>query len=255
MARRIVYGMHAVGRLLRTAPGHLQCVYLQTGLGRERLARMRPWLDDCPVEIRECSPQQLQHTTGTDKHQGIAALVEVPDEMTEAEARDYVQSLEQPLLLVLDGIQDPRNFGSCLRTADAAGTDLVITGRSRGVPMTPAVSKVAAGAAEAQPVARVGNLARFLGFLRQQGVWIVGTDDQATDSLYAADLTGPVALVMGAEDRGLRRLTRERCDLLVSLPMQGVVESLNIAVATGICLYECRRQRSAARLAPDRAVR
>jgi len=165
--------------------------------------------------------------------------------MNEVKAREYVQKLTEPLILVLDGIEDPRNFGACLRTAEAAGVDLVVTARNRNVGFTPAVSKVASGAAELQPVAQVGNLARFIEFLKGEGIWLVGTDEDAPGTLFEADLTGPVAVVVGSEGRGLRRLTRERCDLLVRLPMLGAVESLNVSVATGICLYECLRQRGA----------
>jgi 23S rRNA (guanosine2251-2'-O)-methyltransferase len=168
--------------------------------------------------------------------------------MDERHALEYLARLDCPLVLVLDSIQDPRNFGALLRTADAAGVDLVVTARSRNVGLTPVVSKVAAGAAEAQPLAEVANLARFLAKLRDAGLWIIGTDDQADRSLFAANLRVAVALVLGAEGEGLRRLTREHCHQIVALPMHGVVTSLNVAVAAGICLYECRRQRG---LAPD----
>jgi 23S rRNA (guanosine2251-2'-O)-methyltransferase len=147
------------------------------------------------------------------------------------------------MLLVLDGIQDPRNFGACLRTADAAGVDLVVTARNRNVGFTPAVSKVASGAAEVQPAAQVGNLVRFLDTLKDQGLWIVGADETAVDTLFDIDLNRSVAIVLGSEGKGLRRLTRERCDMLMRLPMHGAVESLNVSVAAGICLYECLRQR------------
>ena len=147
------------------------------------------------------------------------------------------------MLLVLDSIQDPRNYGACLRTADATGADLVVTARNRNVGFTPAVSKVASGAAEVQPAAEVGNLVRFLDFLKDHGIWVIGTDATAEGSVFEVDLVRPVAFVVGSEGRGLRRLTRERCDLLVRLPMFGIVESLNVSVAAGVCLYECRRQR------------
>ena len=158
-------------------------------------------------------------------------------------ALDLLRDLTDPLILVLDGVEDPRNYGACLRTADAAGVDLVVVGRSRGVAMTPVVSKVASGAAETQTVARVANIARFLKALRDFDIWIVGADERGGTGLFEANLTGPLALVLGAEGKGLRRLTREHCDTLVSLPMRGAVESLNLSVAAGVCLYEALRQR------------
>ena len=158
-------------------------------------------------------------------------------------ARTRTIEIENPLILVVDSIEDPRNFGACLRTADGAGVNLVVSGRSRGVDMTPVVSKVASGAAETLPMARVANLARFLKALRDAGVWIVGTDGTADTLVYDANLTGALALVMGGEGKGMRRLTREHCDVLVRLPMQGSVSSLNVSVAAGVCLYEAVRQR------------
>jgi len=241
--KRLVYGIHAVSRLLQMDLENLDAVYLQEDLGKARLARISPLRESVSVKVISCSAGELVKKTGTDKHQGVAAVTAADPVMSERQAHDYIQQLQQPLILVLDGIQDPRNFGACLRTADAAGVDLVVTSRNRTVDLTPVVSKVAAGAAEVQPVAQVGNLARFLAFMRDAGIWIVGTDEESEQSLFEADLTGPLAIVMGAEGQGLRRLTRERCDFLVKLPMLGVVESLNISVAAGVCLYECRRQR------------
>ncbi|HHQ15049.1 MAG TPA: 23S rRNA (guanosine(2251)-2'-O)-methyltransferase RlmB, partial [Chromatiales bacterium] len=200
-------------------------------------------LDDSRWPVKSCDAGELTRLTGTAKHQGIAARVTAAVMLDEAEARQRVQALDDCLLLVLDGVQDPRNFGACLRTADAAGVDLVVVGRSRNVGITPVVSKVAAGATETQPVASVGNLARFLGWLGEAGVFVAGLAGEATDSLYSADLRGPLALVLGAEARGLRRLTRERCSALFRLPMIGGVESLNVSVAAGVSLYEARRQR------------
>ena len=242
--RRLVYGIQAVSRLLRMGSGQLECVYLQQDLGKARLARIMPLLESCSVNVVACSASELERKTGTSKHQGVAAVTCTAPIMTERQAKEYLKSLNQPLILVLDGIQDPRNFGACLRTADAAGVDLVVLGRNRTVQLTPVVSKVAAGAAEVQPIAQVGNLARFLASLQEAGVWVVGMDEEGEKVLFDADLTGALAIVMGAEGQGLRRLTKERCDFLVRLPMQGVVESLNISVAAGICLYECLRQRS-----------
>jgi 23S rRNA (guanosine2251-2'-O)-methyltransferase len=164
--------------------------------------------------------------------------------LDEGDLLDLVEGLGRPaFLLILDGVTDPHNLGACLRTADAAGVDCVVAPRDRAVGLTPVVRKVAAGAAETIPFAQVTNLARTLESLKQAGVWVVGTAGEATDELYTVDLTGPLAVVMGAEGDGMRRLTRETCDRLVRLPMAGGVESLNVSVATGVVLYEAVRQR------------
>ena len=249
METRLAYGIHAVRKAL--AAGRVERVYLQEDLGARRFGRLADDIARSAVPVAQSSSADLERLTGTAKHQGVAAVVLAGGSLSEREARDFVAALETPLLLVLDGIQDPRNFGSLLRTADGAGVDLVVTARNRNVAVTPVVTKVASGAAEAQPLAEVGNLARFLGHVAAEGIRIVGTDEAAELSLFDADLSGPLALVLGGEGEGMRRLTRERCDLHVRLPMQGVVESLNVAVAAGICLYECQRQR----LAPGMALR
>lgn len=251
MDTRLAYGIHAVRMAL--AAGRVEHVYMQVDLGPRRLGRLADDIARSAVPVTHCAPADLERLTGTAKHQGIAALVVAGGSLTEREARDFVTALETPLLLVLDGVQDPRNFGSLLRTADGAGVDLVVTARNRNVAVTPVVTKVASGAAEAQPLAEVGNLARFLDHIASAGIRIVGADGAAELSLFEADLSGPLAVVMGGEGEGLRRLTREHCDLHIRLPMHGVVESLNVAVAAGIFLYECQRQRS--RLAPEMALR
>ena len=243
MAERLVCGWQPVLRLLRTAPASVRVLYLQSDLGKARRARLPARLPES-LRVEQRTREQLSEMAGGSRHQGVAARAESPGMLDEGQARALVESLDEPLLLVLDSVQDPRNFGACLRSADAAGADLVVIARSRNVGLTPVVSKVAAGAAEVQPVASVGNLARFLQFLTRSGLSVTGLDDQASDSLYQVALTGPQALVLGAEGSGLRRLTRERCDRLVRLPMLGSVESLNVSVAAGICLYEAVRQRS-----------
>lgn len=245
MDRRIAYGIHAVRKAL--AARRATRVFLQAGLGERRLGRLAEDIARSAVPVSHCPPAELERLTGTAKHQGVAAEVSARQALSDREALDFLAGLQAPLVLVLDGVQDPRNYGAILRTADAAGVDLVVVGRSRNVAMTPVVSKVAAGAAESQLVAEVANLARFLGQLREAGVTVCGTDDEAPATLYEADLSGPVALVVGAEGEGMRRLTREHCDLLVRLPMNGSVESLNVSVAAGVCLYEAVRQRSLAR--------
>ncbi|MGI9308139.1 MAG: 23S rRNA (guanosine(2251)-2'-O)-methyltransferase RlmB [Gammaproteobacteria bacterium] len=242
-AERYIYGVNPVQHIVANRPGQVVCIYLQEKLGKQRAARLTDALNSLSVETVRCSADRLEQLSGSPDHQGVVASIRPPLPLDEGEAEDFVLGLDKPLILVLDGVQDPRNFGSCLRTAEAAGVDLVVSSRNRSVDMTPTVSKVASGGAETQTIARVGNLVRFIKFLQQAGVRVVGTDGEATESLFAADLKGPLAVVLGGEGRGLRRLTRETCDALVSLPMHGAVESLNLAVAAGICLYECRRQR------------
>ncbi|MFW2406103.1 MAG: 23S rRNA (guanosine(2251)-2'-O)-methyltransferase RlmB [Gammaproteobacteria bacterium] len=243
--QRTLVGINAVATALRRAPDSIARICRQRDLGPRRAARLDAAFKGHAIDVEHVGADELARLGGTDRHQGVVAIVNERAPLNEAEAKDFVRALAQPLLLVLDGIQDPRNYGACLRTADAAGVDLVITARSRNVGLTPVVSKVAAGAAGLQPVAEVANLARFMKFLAAEGVWLIGTDDAAEKSLYEADLRVGLALVLGAEGSGLRHLTRERCDELVSLPMLGAVESLNVSVATGVCLYECQRQRSA----------
>lgn len=253
-AERVLLGMHALATALRRDPAGVLRICRQQDLGAGRAARLDDMLAGLDVPVELMPADALTRLGGTDRHQGVLTIARAQPPLDEAGAKDYVRSLARPLLLLLDGVQDPRNFGACLRTADAAGADLVVTSRNRNVSMTPVVSKVAAGAAGLQPVAEVANLARFMKFLAAEDVWLIGTDGRAARSLFEADLTSPVALVLGAEGTGLRRLTRERCDEIVSLPMRGVVTSLNVSVAAGICLYECVRQRAAI-LAAGQGVR
>lgn len=244
----IIYGINAVAALLRRAPERAEIVYIQHDLGAKRMARLREPIRSSGVSVRHVGAAELEKLTQTEKHQGVAALAKYSVRLQEGEARELIEGLDRGLILVFDEIQDPRNFGACLRTADAAGVDLVVTARSRTVAYTPVVSKVAAGAAEAQPVVEVPNLARFLDYLKEVGVCLVGATADGPRALFDIELDGTVAVILGAEGRGLRRLTRESCDYLVNLPMAGVVESLNVSVAAGIFLYECRRK-LAARLA------
>ncbi len=243
MSERVIYGINTVVKALERQPEQLLRVYLQDGIGGKRVGRLRDVLNRGRVSVERISDAELQRLTGTAKHQGVAAALASSGPLDDQQALALIAATKDPLILVLDSVEDPRNLGACLRTADAAGVTLVVMGRSRGVDITPAVSKVASGAAEAQPVARVANLARFLKALQDMNVWIVGTDESGPVPVFDANLTGPLALVMGAEGKGLRRLTREHCDVLVHLPMKGVVESLNVSVAAGVCLYECLRQR------------
>lgn len=197
------------------------------------------------LEVVQADRNTLDRLSGGSNHQGVIALTQAPSVLNEPQLDDLLAALRAPpLLLILDGVTDPHNLGACLRTADAAGVDAVITPRDRSVGLTPVVCKVASGAAETVPLVQVTNLARSLRHLQDSHrVFLVGTGGEASQTLFDADLTGPLGLVLGAEGEGLRRLTRENCDLLVSLPMLGSVESLNVSVATGVCLYEALRQR------------
>ena len=243
MSTSVVIGIHAVSRRLQQAPE--QCIELICADKRNpRLLQLIDQARQAGIEVRIEDRAHLTQLSGTSKHQGC--LLQTLDS---APLMDFQQCLQaigpQSLLLVLDGVQDPHNLGACLRTADACGVDAVIIPRDRAVKVNATVRKVAAGGAESVPVIEVTNIARSLKDLQQAGVWVFGTSDSAANSLYEHDFSGPVALVMGAEGSGLRRLTMESCDHLFKLPMHGQVESLNVSVATGVCLYEILRSRSA----------
>lgn len=239
-----IRGLHAVTELLRQRPGDVRQLLLQSGRSDARLQSLRDAATRQGIVIGEVPREELDRLTGG-KHQGAAALtVGQKQALGEADLRALIEGLAHvPLLLVLDNITDPHNLGACLRSADAAGVDAVIIPRDRAVGLNDTVRKVASGAAEVVNLVVVTNLARCLADLKELGVWLVGTDDEAAQSLYEQDLSGPIALVMGSEGSGLRRLTRERCDFLVRIPMAGQLSSLNVSVATGVTLFEAVRQR------------
>jgi 23S rRNA (guanosine2251-2'-O)-methyltransferase len=193
------------------------------------------------IKLVMTDAQRLQRMTGEVPHQGVVASCAPAAELRLDDLLERVSA--STLLLLLDGVTDPRNLGACLRTADAAGADAVIVPRDRSAPMTAVVAKASAGASESIPLISVTNLARAMAELKEAGVWIAGAAGEADKTLYELDLKGPIAWALGAEGEGLRRLTRERCDWLARIPMAGQVESLNVSVATGICLFETRRQR------------
>jgi 23S rRNA (guanosine2251-2'-O)-methyltransferase len=197
------------------------------------------------VPVQRVARRELDDRVPGISHQGVVAEIGVTTSLGEKELPGFLKQLDQPpFILVLDNVQDPHNLGACLRSADAAGVHLVIAPRDKSAPLNGTVRKVACGAADNIPLVRVTNLARTLKMLRDQGIWIYGAAGEAEQSIYEADLTGPLALVLGGEGKGLRRLTREYCDLLVSIPLAGSVSSLNVSVATGVCLFEAIRQRS-----------
>ena len=241
-AARILFGFHAVTVRLKTAPDSLLEVYVD---GTRRDQRMKQFIErarEAGVRLLESDELRLQALAGTHRHQGVVAKVRpLPAARSLDDLLDGIDG--PPLLLVLDGVTDPHNLGACLRVADGAGAHAVVAPQDHAVGINATVSKVASGAAETVPYFMVTNLARTLNELKERDVWCVGLSDDAPATLYAAGLRRPLALVLGAEGSGLRQLTRRTCDELVSLPMAGAVESLNVSVASGICLYEAVRQR------------
>lgn len=248
MALEHLYGLHAVQQLLERAPDRVQQLWLQQGRQDARVQQIQQLAAQHRLKLDWLTPAELDQKAGAEsRHQGVVALCQPAQPLSEAELPWLLDTAgAAPLLLVLDGVTDPHNLGACLRSAEAAGVALVILPKDRAVGLTPVVRKVACGAAELVPVVQVTNLARTLKLLQQRGIWLVGTAGEAEQLVYQQDLTGPIALVMGAEGKGMRRLTREHCDHLVKLPMLGAVESLNVSVAAGICLFEAVRQRLAA---------
>lgn len=247
MAAPVAYGIHAVRVLLTRHPQRVRRVLLGGGRDAGRLAEVRALAQRAGIPVVNADDAQLGKLAEGERHQGVIAEIVPRSGDPETQLEEALEAAgAAPLLLVLDGVQDPHNLGACLRSADAAGVAAVIVPRDRAAGLTPVVRKVAAGAAETVPLVPVVNLARTLRDIKGRGVWLVGTDDAADKTLYDADLQGPLALVMGSEGEGMRRLTRECCDQLVSIPMAGAVESLNVSVATGVALFEAVRQRSSA---------
>jgi 23S rRNA (guanosine2251-2'-O)-methyltransferase len=239
---KILFGFHAVGVRLKTAPRSIIEIYADP---TRKDARMRQFLAraaESGVRVIEADGLRLAKLAGSHGHQGVAARVEPLPQAHSLD--DLLDALDgPPLLLVLDGVTDPHNLGACLRVADGAGAHAVIAPKDHAVGINATVAKVASGAAETVPYFMVTNLARTLGELKERSIWCIGASDDATRTVYEADLKAPVALVLGAEGAGMRQLTRKTCDELVSIPMRGAVESLNVSVASGICLYEALRQR------------
>ncbi len=240
-----LFGLHSVQAALDYSPDKIIRVWIDAQRDDKRLGSIVENLKTLGIEPEKTDRKKLDRLADGNNHQGIAMEVELPGELSESDLKDAVQILESTaLFLVLDNVQDPHNLGACLRTADATGVQGVIITKDNATGITPTVCKVASGAAETVPVYQVTNLARTLRWLKEQGVWVMGAAGEAEQTAYQADLTIPLALVIGAEEKGLRRLTREQCDLLIKLPMSGKVESLNLSVATGVFLYEAVRQRS-----------
>jgi 23S rRNA (guanosine2251-2'-O)-methyltransferase len=243
MKERMIFGFHSVLARLRSQPRTVAEILLdekrQDGRARDLIASA----ERLGLQVMRVPAARLDGLGGQARHQGVMARIQVDPQRVSLD--DLLDELDDaPLLLVLDGVTDPHNLGACLRVADAAGVHAVIAPKDRAAGVGATVSKVASGAAESMPYFMVTNLARTLGELKEREIWVVGTDERAEQSLYAADLPQAIAWVMGAEGEGMRRLTRESCDQLVSIPMRGSVSSLNVSVASGVCLFESVRRRS-----------
>lgn len=245
MEDEILFGQHAVRTALKRDSKRIRRLLVQQGRNDERIQQVIDLAAPVHVRPERVSRQELDRMSDGGVHQGVLVLCEPMLSKDEGFLDQLLDGLDGvPFLLILDGVTDPHNLGACLRTADAAGIQAVIAPKDKSAPLNSTVSKVACGAAEVVPYVQVTNLARTLQMLQQRGIWITGAAGEADQLVYEASLTGPMALVMGAEGKGIRRLTREYCDHLVKIPMSGEVSSLNVSVATGVCLFEAVRQRS-----------
>lgn len=240
-----IYGIHAVERLLKGSPERVEKIIVQRGRQDAAIESVEQQAEKHKIPVSAVERKEIDKIA-PGVHQGVAALCEARQPLTEKQLWPLLEAMDEPLLiLILDGVTDPHNLGACLRTAEAAGVNAVLVPKDKSVGLTPVVEKVACGAVELVPFVQVTNLARVMDRLKEQGVWIVGTDDEAPQTMFELDYRGSIAMIMGSEGKGLRRLTKENCDWLASIPMAGQVESLNVSVATGICLYEAVRQRMA----------
>jgi 23S rRNA (guanosine2251-2'-O)-methyltransferase len=242
--RQVLFGFHAITVRLKTAPESVREIHIDATRRDGRMRQFVARAQEAGVRLIDSDDSNLQRLCGTHGHQGVVARVD-----TVFQPRTIDEVLEdvsgEPLLLLLDGVTDPHNLGACLRVADGAGVHAVVAPKDHAVAINGTVAKVASGAAETVPYLMVTNLSRCIAALKAQGIRVVGAADDAPQTLHQADLRGPLALVLGAEDKGLRQLTRNSCDVLVRIPMHGAVESLNVSVAAGVCLFEARRQRTA----------
>lgn len=240
-----VCGVHAVLAALKTNPDHVEEIWISDTRGDKRIAAVQDAARAARVKIHKSPRAALDRLADGVKHQGVVARLRTMPVKKEGELESFLAHLPSlPLLLVLDGVQDPHNLGACLRSASAAGAHAVIVPREHSAPLSAVARRAASGAAETVPVFQVVNLARTLRELKQAGLWLAGASQEADTDVFHADLRRPLALVLGGEGKGLRRLTQEECDMLVRIPMAGTVESLNVSVAAGVCLFEAVRQRS-----------
>ena len=249
MNKEWIYGLHAVSELLRQHPQDVLELLLLQGRDDKRVNEVKSLASAAGVQWQELErrdlDRRLRNLPSGAVHQGVIALVRLGGQILDERALDaLLDGLTGPaLLLVLDEVTDPHNLGACLRTADAAGVDAVIVPKDRSAPLNMTARKVACGAAETVPFVAVTNLSRTLESLQKRGIWIAGAAGEASQSLYEIDFRQPIAIVMGSEGKGMRRLTREHCDYLMAIPMAGALSSLNVSVATGLCLFEAVRQR------------
>jgi len=239
-----ICGIHAVDTALRNDPDNIQQIWVDTQRKNARLKKLVTELRQADLPIQSVTSDALTAQLNSTKHQGIIAQYVTTTNYNADYLTKLLKTLEEPaFFLILDGITDPHNLGACLRSAECAGVHAVIAPKDNSASLTPTARKVASGAAETIPFIQVTNLNRTLTQLKKAGVWLIGTSDKATQDIYSVDLTGGLALVMGAEGKGLRRLTEESCDIVAAIPMAGKLSSLNISVATGVCLFEAVRQR------------
>ena len=243
MHNDIVFGLHAVQSLFAASPERVRELQVQKGRTDKRISALVDQARQLGVAVKFVERSRLD-TKADGVHQGIMARVSAARVYREEDLEDILDGLNTaPFLLILDGVTDPHNLGACLRTADAAGVQAIITPKDKSASLNATATKVACGAADNVPLIQVTNLARTMASLKERGIWIMGTAGEGSVSIYQSDLKGPLALVMGAEGKGIRRLTRDLCDVLLSIPMVGTVSSLNVSVATGVCLFEAVRQR------------
>ncbi len=244
MKAQYIYGLHAVETILKSTPQKIRQLFIQRGRYDQRMQKILQLAHKNDIKPEIISRKKLNELLPECQHQGVTAIMVGGVVYQETDLVGLLDSLEEtPFLLILDGVQDPHNLGACLRSANAAGIVAVIAPKNNAVGLTPVVRKVACGAAETTPYIQVTNLARTMRMLKNRGIWFYGADVNVKTRIYEVNLTGPIGLVLGGEEKGLRRLTREHCDELMNIPMLGTVSSLNVSVAAGICLFEAIRQR------------
>ena len=244
MKSQYIYGLHAVEAILKNTPQKVRHLFLQRGRYDQRMRKILQLAHENDIKPEIISRRKLDELLPECQHQSVAAIIVGSVIYQETDLVGLLDSLEHlPFLLILDGVQDPHNLGACLRSANAAGINAVIAPKNNAVGLTPVVRKVACGAAETTPYIQVTNLVRTMRMLKDRGIWLYGADADVKTRIYEVNLTGPIGLILGGEEKGLRRLTQEHCDGLMNIPMLGTISSLNISVAAGICLFEVIRQR------------
>ena len=240
----LIFGLHAVEAVLQRQPERIIEIYALKGRQDDRLVNIINAGRKQGISVQFMARKVLDNKSDDERHQGVMARVKPAAQLNETDLAELLEkSKVPPVLLILDGVTDPHNLGACMRSADAAGVTAIIVPKDNASKITPTVQKVACGAADTVPFIQVTNLARTMRFLQDEGIWIIGTAGETDKNLYQTEFKGPIALAMGAEGSGLRRLTREHCDELIKIPMAGSVSSLNVSVATGVCLFEIIRQR------------